>query len=478
MTNNITKNQDLFSQYNLLSNKYLIYKPEHRLPYFIADVFKILNPSTEYSNNWHISLISEYLNAVQHGHIKRLIINLPPRSLKSIIVSVAWPAWILGLDPSKRIIAASYTQSLSTKHSLDTKIIMESELYCQNFSKTKLIRTTQKKLITSKNGFRYATSIGGSITGEGGDYLIIDDPHNPTYVNSKKMRHKVIDWYENTFATRLNNPKKGAIVLVMQRLCIGDLTDYLKKQGSSWTVLSIPIQSDKKYTYVTFNHHYKYNKNDILDKTRYDLNVLNQIKQSIGLHNFNAQYLQKPNLSRQILSNDMILQIDNMPTKYEFIVQSWDTASQTSNNADFSVCATFGVYKKKYYLINLFKARVQYTELKTNALKLIQEYKPMYVLIENKSSGQALIQELKILHDNIIPQTPKIDKLMRLETNINIIQSGTLVFPKNSTWINDVILELTEFPNGKHDDIVDCITQFLSFIKYRINIQMPRIRSL
>lgn len=201
----------------------------HDLNSFIHKAFNTINPGTSYQPNWHIELIAEYLQAVQSGRITRLIINIPPRSLKSICVTVAWPAWILGRDPTKRIMSASYSQLLSTKHSLDCRFILESDWYKKLFPATILSTKHNQKsrFLTKQNGFRLATSVGGSATGEGGDVLIIDDPHNPTYINSPKMRKRVIEWFEQTFVTRLNNTAKGAIILVMQRLHEEDLAGHL-----------------------------------------------------------------------------------------------------------------------------------------------------------------------------------------------------------------------------------------------------------
>ncbi|WP_341789344.1 hypothetical protein [Rickettsia endosymbiont of Polydrusus tereticollis] len=173
---------------------------------FIIKVFNTINPGIEYRLNWHTELISDYLLAVQNGDINRLIINVPPRSLKSVCVSVAWSAWILGHDPTKRIMTASYSQILSIKHSLDCRFVLSTDWYRQLFPDTILSKehNQKSKFLTTANGFRFATSVGGSATGEGGDILIIDDPHNPSQINSYKMRKKVIEWFEQVFVTRLN----------------------------------------------------------------------------------------------------------------------------------------------------------------------------------------------------------------------------------------------------------------------------------
>lgn len=190
------------------------------LPSFIGKVLQTVDPGAPYLPNWHIDLIAEYLEAAGRGSISRLIINMPPRALKSVCVSVAWPAWLLGHDPRSRIIAASYAATLAVKHSLDCRLVMESEWYRALFPGTQLAhdQNEKHKFMTTQRGFRFATSVGGSVTGEGGNFLIMDDPLSPMQALGEHGRAHVAAWFDHTFATRLNDKKKGVIVLVMQRL--------------------------------------------------------------------------------------------------------------------------------------------------------------------------------------------------------------------------------------------------------------------
>lgn len=183
---------------------------QNDLTSFIQKCFATVNPSTEYQFNWHISLIAEHLIACEKREIKRLIINIPPRHLKSLIVNVAWPAWLLGQNPANRFISASYSQALATKHSLDSRLIINSDWYKENFPKTKLTsdQNQKEKFVTTKRGFRLATSVGGTLTGEGGDFLILDDPHNPANINSRTIREGTINWYEQVFSSRLDDKKR------------------------------------------------------------------------------------------------------------------------------------------------------------------------------------------------------------------------------------------------------------------------------
>jgi hypothetical protein len=177
---------------------------------FIQKAFCTVDPSTEYMDNWHIDLIADRLELLTKSKIKRLIINVPPRSLKSVCVSVAWPAWILGRNPAAKIMVASYSQILSLKHSLDCKLVMSSDWYKELFPELEIAKGQDEKFkfVTTQRGFRFATSVGGTATGEGGDILIVDDPHNPLQAASDVQRKAALDWFGQTFMSRLNNKKQ------------------------------------------------------------------------------------------------------------------------------------------------------------------------------------------------------------------------------------------------------------------------------
>ena len=183
---------------------------------FIYKSFNTINQGVKYKHNWHIDLIAEYLQEIEKGKIKRLIINMPPRSLKSVCISVAFPAWLLGKKPNSRIIVASYSEKLSLKHSTDCRLIVSSKWFQELFPEFQLNQSQNEKykFATTQNGYRFATSVGGSLTGEGGDILIVDDPHNPQQVMSEKYRLKTLEWFSNTFVSRLNDKKNGIIIIV------------------------------------------------------------------------------------------------------------------------------------------------------------------------------------------------------------------------------------------------------------------------
>ncbi|PCJ25106.1 MAG: terminase [Rickettsiales bacterium] len=448
---------------------------------FIGKVFHSINPGASYHANWHIDLIADYLEAVRAGEIKRLIINMPPRALKSVCVSVAWPAWLLGQDPAARIMAASYSSVLSVKHSLDCRLILSSNWYRRVFSKTILSKkhNQKSKFLTTQNGFRFATSVGGSATGEGGDVLIIDDPHNPTQINSLKMRSRAIEWFEQTFVTRLNDKNKGAIVLVMQRLHEDDLSAHLCSSGG-WEVLKIPAIAPSDMVYDIGKNSYKYKQGELLNGKRDKLEFLHNIEQEVGSRNYAAQFLQEPlPAGFNLLKADDISYFETLPVGFEYFVQSWDTAIKTSEKADYSVGTCWGVLDKKYYLAGMVRRKMSYPDLKREIEKQANKYSPRHILIEDKASGQSIIQDLKLSgYNNIVPITPKLDKVTRFASIVALFQSGQVVLPEKAGYKRELISELTSFPNVAHDDIADSISQFLNFSKNMRDSTKLRVRLL
>ncbi len=454
------------------------------LPSFIHKVFNTINPNSEFASNWHIDLIAEYLCALERGEIKRLIINMPPRSLKSLCVSVAWPAWLLGHNPKVRIMVASYSQILSTKLSLDTRFVMNSDWYKNLFTQTKLhSKQNQKtKFLTTKYGFRFATSVGGSATGEGGDVLIVDDPHNPTHITSEKARNKVINWYSETFSTRLNNRKDGKIIIVMQRLHEEDLTGVLTShKKDEWEVLKIPTLASEDIEYKIGNFYYNLAAGSTIHETLFSEKIVEDLIKEVGENNFQAQYQQAPlKNSGGILNMDFLLFYKELPANFDYYIQSWDTAIKISEDSDFSACTTWGIAGDLYYLVSCICHKYEYPHLKKQVKSLAQQYLPAKILIEDKASGQSLIQDLKLEGmKNIVPCKPILDKITRFATCVDLFEQGRVMIPYTGFQARMVQQQLLEFPHVKHDDIVDSVSQFLGYMKNNSKLRsVPSIRSI
>lgn len=262
---------------------------------FLGKSFTTVCPGQRFIMGWHLDLIAEHLEAIRRGEITRLMINLPPRSLKSITVSVAWPAWLLGYNPRARILAASYAQTLANKHSLDCRHVLQSDWYRKIFPGAVLSgeQNEKHKFLTTQRGMRLATSIWGSATGEGGDVLIADDPINPLQANSRVWREFVNNWFEHTFATRLDDKRRGAIVLVMQRLHADDLCGHLLHKGG-WEVLKLPAIAPQAQSWRIGGRTFRRKEGALLHPAREDAALLSRAQRELGSAHFAAQYQQEP----------------------------------------------------------------------------------------------------------------------------------------------------------------------------------------
>ena len=449
------------------------------LKVFTRRAFKELNPSTQYLHNWHIDLICEHLTACYKGDIKRLIINIPPRFMKSITVSSAFPAWLLGNNPSEKIINATYASSLSMLNSVNCKAIVKSDFYKEIFPDTVIsdIQDQKQYFKTTKNGHYYATSVGSSVTGFGGGFLIVDDPHNPQQALSKVQREQAITFYEQTLLSRLDDKKKGVIILIMQRLHEDDLTGHLLRNSQDWTHLKIPMIAEKdiQYYFPITKKEKLYKTGEVLHEERMNKKEIEEF--TMSSYAFAGQYQQEPApLGGGLIKNDWLLYYNFLPEGKTKIVQSWDTAYKADQLNDPSSCLTFLEYEKKHYLIDIFNQRLEYPDLKRAVISQANLYKPDVILIEDKASGQSLIQELnKETNLSIKAIKPEGDKLTRLSTVSHLIENGKLFLPEKHKLLFDFTSQLLSFPNSSHDDMVDSLSQYFKYVQ---NYSVANIRFL
>lgn len=455
----------------------------HYLSRFIQKSFHTVAPAQRYVHNWHIDVIAWNLQECLAGRVKRLLITLPPRSLKSICASVAFPAWVLGRDPAHRIIAASYSTELSRKHSLDCRAVMEASWYREIFPKTRLDpeKNTELEFMTTARGFRLATSVGGTLTGRGGNLIIIDDPLKPTDAMSKVKRAAVRQWYDGTLYSRLDSKSEDVIVLIMQRLHLDDLVGHVLDQ-EPWVHVNIPAIAETDQCLPDgADSEFMRPAESLLHPERESRVTLDHIKATLGSHQFSAQYQQNP-----IPPGGALIKWDWFDTYQELpcrdrndrIVQSWDTASKAGEINDYSVCTTWQEHDHCYYLIHVDRKRLEYPALKKRVVSLAQKYSPNAVLIEDKGSGTHLIQDLR-QECSIRPIAimPEGDKLTRMSAQSAKIEAGLVVLPERAAWLQDFQVEVLQFPHGRHDDQVDSMSQFLGWISRR-RLSRPRIRQL
>jgi predicted phage terminase large subunit-like protein len=433
---------------------------------FVRKVFHVLNPSATFHMNWHICAIAHYLEQVRLGNIKRLIITVPPRSLKSIMSSVAFPAYVLGHDPTKRLIVVSYSADLAIKHGNDFRAVTNSAEYRAIFPAMRIsaIKNTQTEVVTTLNGFRLAISVDGTLTGRGGDYIIIDDPIAALAALSQKSREHVMDWYFNTLLSRLDDKQNGAIVLVMQRLHEDDLAGVLLRGSDEWTVLSLPAIAEQDEAIPIGNGQIHCRRaGDVLHAEREPRDVLESLRAQLGAETFAAQYQQQPMApGGAMIKRVWVRPYDQLP-EFGIIIQSWDVANKEGEENDYSVCTTWLVHEHKYYLIDVLRGRFDFPTLRTKVSEHAKLHKPSHILIEDAGVGTALIQELETADFAVIAVKPEYDKKIRMAIQSGKFENGQVFFPNEAPWLADLEAELFAFPNGRHDDQVDSISQALSY---------------
>lgn len=446
---------------------------------FIARSFAELNPGTPYLPNWHIDLIADRLMQVYHRRIKRLIINIPPRNLKSICASVAFPAWALGRDPSLKFICSSYSSELADKLARDTQMVMNAPFYREIFPGTQLSgnRRAAHDFTTTAHGYRFAVSAGGSLTGRGADFLIIDDPLKPDEATSEAQRTAINDWFDGTALSRLDNKQEGAIVIIMQRLHLDDLVGHVLAKGGDWEVLNLPAIAEDEVTHefatLLGKQTVTRQVGSVLHAAREPLKTLEELRGRMGDYVFAGQYQQSPVPLGGAIIKDAWVQYyapEELPQKFDLLVQSWDTASKTSESAAYSVCVTIGIKNQKAYIVDVFRKRMEFPTLKAEAIRLYQQYKPHFILVEDKSSGTQLIQEMKeVQMYGVKAVKPNGDKETRLIRHSVKFESGKVRLPQQAHWLHEFELELTSFPSSRFADQVDAVTQALDYLEERMD---------
>lgn len=444
----------------------------HDLVSFAERAFRHLNPTTDYVHNWHIDVIAEKLEDCRRGDTRRLIINMPPRHLKSHLISIAYVAWALGHDPSLQILCVSYGQDLSDKLARDTREIMQSDWYRQVFP-TRLSPTRQAvaEFVTTAQGVRIATSVGGVLTGRGADLIIIDDPLKPEDAMSVTQRKAANEWYDNTLYSRLNNKQTGSIIIVMQRLHEDDLAGYVLAK-EPWVHLALPAlaEADEAHEYRTLFGRRQFQRKigEALHPERETIDTLNRIRRSLGGYNFASQYQQNPMpVEGSLVKASWFKTYDesSLPGSFDQIVQSWDTATKATELNDYSVCVTLGIKDKNIYILDVLRRRLEYPDLKRAVIERANAFPSPKILIEDKASGTQLIQELQNYGvRNVTAVMPSGDKLMRLHAQTATIENGFVHLPKLAPWLPEFVREMTSFPGSKHDDQVDATSQALKWL--------------
>jgi predicted phage terminase large subunit-like protein len=433
---------------------------------FVDYVFGLLRPGTPFRPNWHIDAMAHKVSQVASGEVKRLIITMPPRNLKSIVASVALPAWYLGHNPSERVVCVSYSDALAKTHANDFRRVVSDPVYQAVFPKMRLARETDSEIHTTLRGRRYATSIGGTLTGRGGNLFIIDDPLKPGDAESEATRQRVIEWYRSTLVTRPDDKLAARIVLVMQRIHIDDLVGYIKESDAGFEVLNLPAIAQSTTTYdLGGGRTHVREKGDLLHPAHEPAEVLLDIKKSMGTMAFSAQYQQAPEpAGGKIIKRKMLQfynEIHRLPTDH--VVLSWDIALSEQEAGDYSAGVVLINRGDSYYVVDVVRGKFPFDKLKDKIIDMKQRYgRGAQLVVEESPISHGLIQSLREKHINVVDVKPDRDKRARLISQIDLFEGGSVLLPKDAPWLDAFVSELLSFP-GRHDDQVDALTQGLAW---------------
>jgi predicted phage terminase large subunit-like protein len=436
---------------------------------FLRKVFATVSPGDEFLPNWHIEAMTFCAKQIIAGKLKRGIVTIPPRHLKSIIFSVALPAYLLGLKPSTRIICVSYSSDLAVKHANDFRAVITSDWYRSAFPKTRVSREkdTQTETMTTGRGFRFATSLGGVLTGRGADLIVLDDPQKPDEALSEAHRNSAGQWFDTSLLSRLDSKSGGVVLIVMQRLHEDDLVGRLLERDG-WDQLKIAAIAERdECIRIGTRRAHKRKAGTVIDPRRETQEDLGRLRQSMGELFFSAQYQQEPiPLAGNIIKAKWFKEYDIPPT-YAYgdaFVISIDTAMKGTPLADFSVATVWLGRGENCFLLDLWRDRVDYPQLKRAVIWLRDKYPNATLLIEDKGSGTSLIQDLRADNRSVIAINPEADKVTRVAKVSAQFEAGSVHFPKNASWVDCLKAELLGFPNTRYDDQVDSVAQALSWM--------------
>ncbi len=436
---------------------------------FAMKVFQTLEPASTFQPNWHQDALAHHLELVRTGAIKRLVINLPPRTAKSIYVSVAFCAFLHGLDPTKKIACLSYSAELAGSLARAYRTIITSAWYRELFPATRISpeKNSEGEIVLTARGFRLAWSVTGTITGRGADLIIIDDPIKAEDAFSEAIRGQVNEIFDGTVLSRLDNKATAAIIVVMQRFHPEDLSGHVLAKGG-WTQLCLPAIATAEEKIATGPNSFHVRRpGEVLHAEREPFALLQQQRADVGEMRFSAQYQQVPvPLEGNIIKWAWFMINEVAPDRsLGRIVQSWDTAGDVGAANAYSVCLTFLRIGNHHHLLDVLREKLDYPALKRRVIEHADAWAAKDLLIENAALGAALIQDLR--RDPHAPQPisirPEADKVTRMAAAASLIEAHSVFLPKVAGWLDTFRLELLQFPHSTFKDQTDALSQYLNW---------------
>ena len=479
---------------------------ERNLMDFTRQSFEIIEPGQQFRDNWHLHAIAEHLEAISRGELKNLVINIPPGCMKSILTSVAWPAWEWVNDPSIRTMSASYGIDLSIRDAAKTRDVITSEWYRERWGDKVVIKPGEDqktKYALTAGGWRMATSVGGRATGEHPDRKIVDDPHNARQAESDAERETALEWFDRTLSTR-GQSRGASTVVVMQRLHERDVTGHIIADLSGYEHLCIPMEYDGVHR-KTFLGSYdpRTKKGELLWPEMFDDKSVTQLKQLLGSYGSSGQLAQDPTPTEGGLLNTKCFQLwpaSKSTPHLEYVLQSYDCAFTEKTSGDPTACTVWGIFTLKgvrqALLLDAWDEHLSYPDLRQRAITdynteygghmvkgshVTRARKPDRVLVEAKASGQSLIQDLRLARIPVVAYNPGAsDKIARAHQAAPTLELELLWIPESQknpgqpvSWAQPFLKQLAKFPVAEHDDYCDSFSQAIIHLKSQRWFELP-----
>jgi len=497
---NKNKDETLIKQLLFYGNKLRATASLHE---FFKQAWPIMEGSIPFIDSWHIKAISEHLEASYRREIRNLLINVPPRTSKTSLISVAFPAWVWLQNPEEKFMYASYASHLAVEHSLKCKRLIESEWYQSRWGNVYKLAQDQKAkglFENDKKGCRISTSVGASATGKGASILVADDPNGAQDSVSTAKRVGTNFWWDQVWSTRLNNPKNDVRIVVQQRIHEQDISGHIMDNDihDEWVKLILPMEFEenrKSKTIILPTTNGKIwedpraKDGQLLSEKRFSIKEIEKYKNNLGAYGYAGQFQQRPAPEKGgIIQKDWFQWWkDTTPPEIEFTLQSWDTALTGNDLSSYSACTTWGVFHdeneiENVILLSMWRGRYEYPQLREMAKRLYHDYRdngkvrnPHFkgrsidrCIIEAKATGDPLIRDLAAGGIRALPFIPKGDKIQRVRLVTPLIEGKRVWLPARGPkferllpFAEEFLEEVASFPNSSSRDLVDTMTQCL-----------------
>lgn len=465
---------------------------------FVRQAWHVVEPGVPFIPSWHIDAICEHLVAVTNGQIRRLLINIPPRHAKSTMM-VMWTVWEWIQRPQEKYLCASYSGALSLRDNLKARRLIESNWFQRLWGDKFVLTSDQNQKGRFENdhtGYRIATSVGGTATGEGGTRLILDDPHSAQEAQSEVIRESDLEWFKTVWVSRMNNAKRDAMITIMQRLHEADISGHILNDIGGWEHICIPAEYDgiRRKTVLGYYDPRKV-KDELICPARFGPDELAVLKKGLGTYGTAGQLQQDPTPDDGGIlktSHFKLWPADKRLPQIEYVLQSYDCAFTEDTLGDPTACTVYGVFTlnkvRQVMLLDAWDELLGYPQMRKKVLddwnaeyggsapgpgQPIRPVKPSLVLVEKKASGQSLLQDLRLAKVPAASYDPgKADKVSRahqaaptLELGIVWIPESTAIPGQAAKWAKPFVDQLRKFPAAKHDDYVDTFTQAIIYLK-------------